>query len=57
MEMFQHSLMNLGVETRLCQRGQLDPGRVFQHSLMNLGVETPRHVCEQKQEIACFSIL
>jgi len=37
--MFQHSLMNLGVET-LQQYMEGKYFRVFQHSLMNLGVET-----------------
>jgi len=36
---FQHSLMNLGVETRECG-GRPTVAAVFQHSLMNLGVET-----------------
>jgi len=38
---FQHSLMNLGVET-LVERPSPKREGVFQHSLMNLGVETYR---------------
>ncbi len=36
---FQHSLMNLGVETSAASAAA-DAEVVFQHSLMNLGVET-----------------
>jgi len=37
---FQHSLMNLGVETRAMWRCVRPSTTGFQHSLMNLGVET-----------------
>jgi len=37
--MFQHSLMNLGVET-LEEAAATAVAEQFQHSLMNLGVET-----------------
>jgi len=41
---FQHSLMNLGVETHVHHAAVLLV-HVFQHSLMNLGVETTRSAC------------
>jgi len=37
---FQHSLMNLGVETHFLVLGNKVVNGLFQHSLMNLGVET-----------------
>jgi len=62
--LFQHSLMNLGVETT-DEPLIVTLKRLFQHSLMNLGVETQQHgACPETSDPAdgiqvaiCFSIL
>jgi len=54
--MFQHSLMNLGVETHRIMV-TITPTKTFQHSLMNLGVETHRQRTGSAHQAVRFSIL